>query len=214
MAGSRENELADIIKYAADVLSSSGADHIYIGFKNAENARAEKKINGSMPLRFSHNMIKMQKNIEMSALESEIRLRPVMPEDAELFRIMYNDAFRYVNNAQYYTPAYAESLFGKEDCQLHFFLSQNEIVGFCICIPYADHILIDAIGIKKEYRGKGLARSSMHALYAEILNAGMQKAELLVSSANIAAVNLYAKEGFKTQAICSYWFNLQHAFTF
>jgi ribosomal protein S18 acetylase RimI-like enzyme len=163
---------------------------------------AAKKINGGLPLRFSHNMIKMQKNIEMSALKSEIRMRPATAKDAELFRVLYNDAFRYVNNAQYYSPAYTESLFDKEDYRLRFFLKQNEIVGFCICIPYADHILIDAIGIKKDYRGKGLARSSMHALYDELLDAGMLKAELLVSSANIAAVNLYAKEGFKTQAIC------------
>ncbi len=209
-----ENELAGLVKYAADCLFACGAAYVYIGFQDGADARAAQKLSGDVALRFSHTMIRMVKNIESPAGESGLKMQPVVRGDAELLRGMYNDAFRYVCNAQHYTPEYVKALFNQENHRLQFIVRQNDVIGFCEYVLYEDHILIEAIGIKKQYRGRGLGKSVMHALYDVILNEGMHKAALTVSSANAPAVNLYVKEGFKTQGIRSFWYVVQHAFTF
>lgn len=208
------NDLSSAVEHAVFSLTEKGAEHIYVGFTDKENARMANKTGSDIALRFSHNMITMQKNIDIFIQEDVLRVQPVTPKDAALFCILYNDAFKYVCNAQHYTTEHVNEFLSEENHRMHFICRGDAIIGFFEHVLCEGHIRIDTLGIEKKYRHTGLGRSVMNVIYEKIISEGFHTVELIVSSTNISAVKLYVKEGFKTKGIRSFWFYPLHTFTF
>jgi ribosomal protein S18 acetylase RimI-like enzyme len=65
--------------------------------------------------------------------------------------------------------------------------------------PEVDHIAVLGMGVRREYRGRGLGKMLMRKALESARSAGIEKIELEVFSGNTGALNLYLQQGFTVE---------------
>lgn len=78
--------------------------------------------------------------------------------------------------------------------------SQRQVVGWCDVVPKRhegmNHVGVLALGVKKEYRGRGLGTRLLKHAIAHAARMGLEKIELEVFESNRLALRLYQEFGF------------------
>ena len=75
----------------------------------------------------------------------------------------------------------------------------KEIIGYAACYPNGDHLFSSKLYVRKEHRGKGIARGFLGEMIALCrLEYGLDKIRLMVSKQNKDAIAAYHKMGFET----------------
>jgi len=86
------------------------------------------------------------------------------------------------------------------DLPQFFVVHDGEVVGWCDIVPRAPegmrHVGVLGMGLRKEYRGKGLGRMLLAKALDRSEEIGLYKVELEVFASNIPAVKLYEHAGF------------------
>jgi ribosomal protein S18 acetylase RimI-like enzyme len=82
-------------------------------------------------------------------------------------------------------------------------LDQERVVGWCEVrrdlLPGRAHSGLLGMGLRAPYRGRGLGRQLLDAALRLARERGFERIELLVRSANDAAIRLYARAGFQEE---------------
>lgn len=96
----------------------------------------------------------------------------------------YGTSFSYLKN--------------KEKLKVPFILilHNNKVIGWSDADPYHNKSGILAIGIKKEYRDKGIGKYLLELIINKSKNYGYKKLVLRVRAKNERAITLYKKYGF------------------
>ena len=68
--------------------------------------------------------------------------------------------------------------------------------------------VIDGIALLKDFRGKGLGRSLLTAVLAQLAGRGYRRCRLMVATDNENAFGLYRTAGFKAAGVQSQWFQM------
>lgn len=80
----------------------------------------------------------------------------------------------------------------------------NKLIGWCDADPTKDNAGYLAIGLHKDYRGKGIGKILMRNLIDESISFGYKQLILSVRATNERAIALYSKMGFnQTQYIAN-----------
>ncbi|WP_018887920.1 GNAT family N-acetyltransferase [Paenibacillus massiliensis] len=76
--------------------------------------------------------------------------------------------------------------------------STNTVAGFALCRMREDMLFIEQIGVRRQYRGRGLAQLLLHAVFESSYRAGQPHISLGVDAANPSgAYRLYEKVGMR-----------------
>lgn len=85
----------------------------------------------------------------------------------------------------------------------YFALDHNRVVGWCDIVPKENprlkHRGVLGMGLRADYRGKGLGSQLMAAALRHASKIGLEKIELTVYATNTAAIALYKKHGFEQE---------------
>ena len=78
------------------------------------------------------------------------------------------------------------------------YIKSGEIIGYCASQPKEDYLLLSKLYIRKDYRGKGVARSFLDEVIALCLEYRFDKIRLTVNKYNENSITAYKKMGFET----------------
>lgn len=134
---------------------------------------------------------------DLPPLSEPVELLPLSEENREDYRRLYNELFAQVPNAASCTMQEAERIQREEQAALA--MVNGTIAGL---VQWTANRL-EAIGVAPTYRGLGyrLALTVLQQMTGETI-------ELQVSSANTAALKLYARLGFHRAETLSQWYDL------
>lgn len=80
------------------------------------------------------------------------------------------------------------------------FKNEDRIVGFCVLELNSSNVVIEMLGVKKEFRRKGIARVLLNQAKAYVFQHSLpREIKLIVDTDNLRALNLYFDEGFKVE---------------
>jgi len=86
-----------------------------------------------------------------------------------------------------------------------FAVVEDDVIGFCDILPNAaegfTHVGRLGMGVRIEWRRKGIGRRLLDACLSLARKAGIEKVELEVFTDNVAAVRLYDSFGFRPEGI-------------
>jgi ribosomal protein S18 acetylase RimI-like enzyme len=116
-----------------------------------------------------------------------------------LFKVTYpEEFFKKVHEKKYHTVIGLEA-------------ESHELVSFCVIdINKSEHKAdILALGVLKEYQGKGVGSRLLQKVLEELTLLGISEVGLIVQAVNINAIRLYNKFGFlTTDMLPSYYYYL------
>ena len=76
--------------------------------------------------------------------------------------------------------------------------AKRRIAGFALIRLAADEAELLTIAVDPKWRGKGLGRALMQAVFADLMMSPARRMFLDVDEQNVAAIRLYGREGFTT----------------
>ena len=76
--------------------------------------------------------------------------------------------------------------------------SKRRIAGFALIRTVADEAELLTIAVEPRWRGKGVGRALMEAVFADLMMSPASRMFLEVDEQNLAAIRLYEKLGFST----------------
>ena len=76
--------------------------------------------------------------------------------------------------------------------------SKRRIAGFALIRTVADEAELLTIAVEPRWRGKGVGRALMEAVFADLMMSPARRMFLEVDEQNLAAIRLYEKLGFST----------------
>ena len=78
-------------------------------------------------------------------------------------------------------------------------IKSDEMIGYCATKPKEDYLLLSKIYVRKDYRGRGIARSFLDEVVALCrFEYGFDKIRLTVNKYNDGSIAAYHKMGFET----------------
>jgi ribosomal protein S18 acetylase RimI-like enzyme len=78
-------------------------------------------------------------------------------------------------------------------------IENSEMIGYCACRPIEDYMLLSKLYVRKDYRGRGVARSLLNEVVALCRqDNAFEKIRLTVNKHNDDAIASYNKIGFET----------------
>jgi len=84
-------------------------------------------------------------------------------------------------------------------------VKDGRVVGWCDIIPRRgidfSHSGVLGMGVKKEYRGRGIGTSLLETTINTARTYGLERIELEVYTSNTVAIRLYEKHGFVTEGV-------------
>jgi RimJ/RimL family protein N-acetyltransferase len=90
----------------------------------------------------------------------------------------------------------------KQNAYIYFIaehIKSGEIIGYCAAQPKEDYLLLSKLYIRRDYRGRGFARSFLDEVTALCRwEYGFDKIRLTVNKNNSGAIAAYQKMGFET----------------
>ncbi len=157
---------------------------------------------------FSHDMLMMERNLEeLLPLSGKLRLEPLTQKNAPVYIELHNESFFRVPNGATIDRRELEKLLRPVERAGLVYLGIRPI-GIYDCILEGEVPLIDAIGLCKAMRGKGLGRELLHCTMHLLAGEGYGRCKLMVSTNNEAAFALYRAEGFRVSEKYSTWYEV------
>lgn len=89
---------------------------------------------------------------------------------------------------------------------MYFVMCQGQTAGFLMLVEKGGAVEIDSLGIREEFRGRGLAKGMLRKVEAAVAQGGIRTLTLGVSSINKAAISLYEHMGFSVKSVTSRWY--------
>ena len=84
-------------------------------------------------------------------------------------------------------------------------VAEREVVGWCDIFPYANerqkHRGALGMGLRKDYRGRGLGSRLLTHTLDQAKRFGLEKVELYVYTSNLPAIALYEQHGFEHEGL-------------
>ena len=77
-------------------------------------------------------------------------------------------------------------------------IKSGEIIGYCASQPKEDYLLLSKLYVRKDYRGKGVARSFLNKVISLCIEYRFDKIRLTVNKYNENSIAVYKKMGFET----------------
>ena len=129
-------------------------------------------------------------------MEHKEGVRPMTPEDVEAVACLEQTCF---------SESWSEHLLRSGlECSLDTYLvygTESRILGYCVFRCLGNEGELQRIGVKPEFRGRGIARKLMEAMFTLARMKGVQIMSLEVRESNEKARNLYESCGFKQEAV-------------
>lgn len=152
------------------------------------NITLEKNISKDKDFKFN-TTVRMAKNTDASSVSE-------LSRKSFLISRFHLDPYINTATAKEINYQWAHNFFsGKRGDQLIVAEINDTIVGFNLLILKDDSVVIDLITVDSNYERKGIATDLIN--YAESINSGKAKIVVGTQAANIAALRLYEKCGFK-----------------
>ncbi len=127
--------------------------------------------------------------------DTDASLMPVLPENLEQWRQLYNERMRSVPNAAYMTLTDAREMLSKGNA--YFVHRGEQLLG--LGIAYADQI--DCVIAIKRGAGADVVKALCHAIFSDTVS-------LEVSTENTRAIRLYERLGFIVTGEISTWYKI------
>ena len=129
-------------------------------------------------------------------MEHKEGVRPMTPEDVEAVACLEQTCF---------SESWSENLLRSGlECSLDTYLvygAESRILGYCVFRCLGNEGELQRIGVEPEFRGRGIARKLMEAMFTLARMKGVQTMSLEVRESNEKARNLYESCGFKQEAV-------------
>lgn len=196
----------EALKQGVDDLISRGAITIY-----ARGALEEGERDG-LEVTYAYDMLMMERELTgLPAPEGKLQMKPLTGQEAAAYIEIYNESFRTVPNGATIDRSALDKLLGTEERAGLVWLGTRP-VGFYDCAMDTEVPKINALGVIKVMRGKGLGRELLRTVMAKLAEEGYARCKLMVSTANEPAFGLYRAEGFVVSEKVSAWYQVhRHA---
>ena len=193
----------EALKQGVDELISKGATTIY-----AKGALEEGEQDGLQVI-FAHDMLMMERELtNLPVGEAKLKLEPLRRQEVPAYVEIYNESFRSVPNGSTIGRAEADKLVRPEQRAGIAWLGTRP-VGIYDCTAEGEVPVIEAIGIIKVMRRKGLGGELLRTMMMNLAGEGYTRCKLMVSTANEGAFSLYRAEGFTVSEKVSAWYEVR-----
>lgn len=170
--------------------------------------------------RFSEYSEPCRGEIGAADSEKENLRRPVMKrlfwetcteDQIREFCSMFNEIFDSVPNSATMTVEEVEK--SLKDAKEEIFLVQygDAAAGFSMVKTEEDSLEVRFIGVRREFRGLGIARAILAAAEQSAVSKGLNTLNLTVAGSNCAAYQLYKSIGFHEEKVLSCWYSVSAA---
>lgn len=203
----RAEDVDEALRKGREELLRLGATEIYVTSSDPA-AHLEEGRRGGCRLVHTRDLLWMERELEaLPAERGEVSLVPLVRERGGAWITLHNECFFDMPNSATYGPR-----------DLDRALSPEYACGFAMWngIPVGVYELeltqeipvIDGIALHKDFRGKGLGRSLLTSLLAQLADRGYRRCRLMVATDNENAFGLYRTTGFKAAGVQSQWFQM------
>ncbi len=186
----------------------NGACQVYVCDREEEKKLVPGKAYGYYTFRHGHDMLEMSKKV-LPAEEEEEEKEPweeVKPWQVSDLCALYNEIFYNVPNSASVTEDEIRQWLANSSWHMFFIMSQGQRAGFLMLVEKGKTVDIDSLGIRKGFRGRGLAKKVLRRVEMTASKKGIQTLALGVSSINRDAVYLYEQLGFSVKSVTSRWY--------
>ncbi len=185
----------------------NGARQVYVCDREEEAQLVLGKAYGHYIFRHGHDMLEMSKEI----LPAEEEPWDGMWEEVKPWQVpdlcaLYNEIFYTVPNSATVTEDEIRQCLANRTWHMYFVMCQGQTAGFLMLVEKGGAVEIDSLGIREEFRGRGLAKGMLRKVEAAVAQGGIRTLTLGVSSINKAAISLYEHMGFSVKSVTSRWY--------
>jgi len=141
----------------------------------------------------------------------DFRILPITEEHIEGFREVLDSVAKERRYLAFLEAPSAEDVGGfvrrniRNRCPEYVALVGDLVVGWCDALPFdrptKAHAGVLGMGVKTEYRGRGIGRALIQATLEGARAAGITRIELTVREDNERAISLYRKHGFAHEGV-------------
>lgn len=203
----RAEELDETLRKGREELLRLGAAEIYVTSSDPAAPLEEGRLAGCR-LAYVRDLLWMERELSpLPPRDGTVALIPVCRERGGAWLTLHNECFFDMPNSATYGPGDLERALSPEYA-CGFVHWQDISVGVYELDITRELPVIDGIALHKDFRGKGLGRSLLAAVLAELAGRGYPRCRLLVATDNASAFALYRAMGFKAAGVKSRWFQM------
>lgn len=192
----------EALEAGMEALLSKGAVSIFARGPLEEGER------DGFSITYAHDMLVMERSLAgRAAPEGKLRLTPLTQREAPVYIQIHNESFFTVPNGATIDRSELDKLLRPTERAGLAWLGTRP-VGIYDCILEGEIPEIDALGLVKVMRGKGLGRELLRSILELLAGEGCGRCSLKVSTANQAAFDLYRSEGFTVTEKYSTWYEV------
>lgn len=203
----RAEDVDETLRKGREELLRLGAAEIYVTSSDPA-VRLEEGSQAGCRLVHVRDLLWMERELETLPEESGgVSLVPLVRERGGTWLTLHNECFFDMPNSATYGPRDLDRALSPEyACG---FVMWNEIPVGVYELELAQEIpVIDGIALHKDFRGKGLGRSLLTAVLAQLSGRGYRRCRLMVATDNQAAFCLYRAAEFRAAGVQSQWFQM------
>lgn len=203
----RAEDVDEALRKGREELLRLGATEIYVTSSDPA-AHLEEGSRAGCRLIHVRDLLWMERELEaLPAERGAVSLVPLVRERGGAWITLHNECFFDMPNSATYGPRDLDrALTSEYACG---FAMWNEIPVGVYELELAQEIpVIDGIALLKDFRGKGLGRSLLTAVLAQLSGRGYRRCRLMVATDNENAFGLYRTTGFKAAGVQSQWFQM------
>lgn len=206
-------QVQEILRSAVPELCAMGAKHIYITSKRPAIALPEGRFTvDNMNFLYESAIRRMRLDSMRTAWPERIpgiMLLPLTPALAKDFLEIYNRCFADVPNSVTYTLDDIARILHAPSFEGGVINCGGKLAG-TYEISYEEEVPeISTFCMDEAFRKRGLGKQALRVVLYKLEQKGFDKARLLVSSANTAAINLYESLGFQMGDVVSAWYHYE-----
>lgn len=193
----------DALKDGVNALLAKGATTVFARGPLEEGER------DGLDILYAHDLLVMERSLAgRPAPEGRLRLEALREHEAPVYIQIHNESFFTVPNGATIDRSELDKLLRPVERAGIVWLGTRP-VGIYNCILEGDVPEIDALGLIKVMRGKGLGRELLRSILDLLAAEGYGRCSLMVSTANEAAFALYRSEGFTVTEKYSTWYEVR-----
>lgn len=203
----RAEDVDEALQRGREELLRQGAAEIYVTSSDPA-ALLEEGVRAGCRLVHARDMLWMERELQgLPAEPAEVSLVPLERSRGGAWLTLHNECFFDMPNSSTYGPQDLERALSPE-CRCGFVHWNDIPVGVYELDLSQDLPEVEGIALCKGVRGKGLGRSLLAAVLAQLRADGYQRCRLLVATDNQNAFSLYRSMGFKATGVQSQWFQM------